>query len=138
LRSATADNYPKVTIVTIDYLSLAVSDVKRLAPYIPGKAIEELEREAGLPASEIIKLVSNEAPLMANPRVIAAIQDELSHITRYPNGNGFRLKKRLSKGIIVRPLASYGMPNHLRISVGMPPENTRFLDALHAILSEGA
>jgi histidinol-phosphate aminotransferase len=83
--------------MTIDYLSLAAKEVKGLAPYVPGKAIEELEREAGLPASEIIKLASNESPLMANPRVIAAIHDELSHITRYPEGNGFRLKAKLSE-----------------------------------------
>lgn len=83
--------------MTIDYLSLAVDDVKHLAPYVPGKAIEELEREAGLPASHIIKLASNESPMMANPRVIAAIRDELSHISRYPDGNGFRLKTKLSE-----------------------------------------
>ena len=29
----------------------------------------------------------------------------------------------LRHGIIVRPLAGYGMPNHLRISVGLPSEN---------------
>lgn len=43
----------------------------------------------------------------------------------------------LSKGVIVRPLANYGMPNHLRISVGMPAENDHFLKALGAILSGG-
>jgi histidinol-phosphate aminotransferase len=42
--------------------------------------------------------------------------------------------KLLHKGIITRPIAMYGMPNHLRISVGLPEENERCLQALHEIL----
>jgi histidinol-phosphate aminotransferase len=105
--------------MTIDYLSLAVSDIKHLAPYVPGKAIEELEREAGLHASEIVKLASNESPLMANPRVIAAIQDELAHITRYPDGNGFRLKSKLSErfGLQVEGITLGNGSNDLLIMV---------------------
>ena len=44
----------------------------------------------------------------------------------------------LLKGVIVRPIALYGMPNHLRISIGLPEENQRFLDTLAQLLSEGA
>ena len=40
----------------------------------------------------------------------------------------------LRKGVIVRPLAGYGLPNHLRISIGLPEENQRFLTALSDIL----
>jgi histidinol-phosphate aminotransferase len=36
----------------------------------------------------------------------------------------------LSRGVIVRPLANYGMPDHLRVTIGLPHENDRFLDAL--------
>ena len=36
----------------------------------------------------------------------------------------------LQRGIIVRPLANYGLPNHLRISIGLEAENARFLSAL--------
>ena len=36
----------------------------------------------------------------------------------------------LDDGVIVRPLAGYGMPEHLRVTVGLPEHNTRFLDAL--------
>ena len=36
----------------------------------------------------------------------------------------------LRKGVIVRPLAEYGLPNHFRVTVGLPEENQRFLDAL--------
>ncbi|WP_461516139.1 histidinol-phosphate transaminase [Porticoccus sp.] len=44
----------------------------------------------------------------------------------------------LHRGIIVRPIALYGMPDHLRISIGLPEENQRFLDTVAQLLSEGA
>jgi histidinol-phosphate aminotransferase len=37
--------------------------------------------------------------------------------------------------VIVRPVANYGMPRHLRVSIGLPAENQRFLDALSKVLS---
>jgi histidinol-phosphate aminotransferase len=36
----------------------------------------------------------------------------------------------LKQGVIVRPIAGYGMPRHLRVSVGLPQQNERFLTAL--------
>lgn len=41
----------------------------------------------------------------------------------------------LSRGVIVRPVAGYGMPNHLRVSVGLPEENEYFVDALAKALA---
>ncbi|MDP9500984.1 histidinol-phosphate transaminase [Bisgaard Taxon 45] len=40
----------------------------------------------------------------------------------------------LQNGVIVRPIAGYGLPNHLRISIGLPEENQRFLKALTEVL----
>jgi histidinol-phosphate aminotransferase len=40
----------------------------------------------------------------------------------------------LRQGVIVRPVAGYGMPDHLRVTVGTPKENDRFLEALEAAL----
>lgn len=40
----------------------------------------------------------------------------------------------LRHGVIVRPIASYGMPNHLRVTVGLPEENDRFLRTLRRVL----
>jgi histidinol-phosphate aminotransferase len=40
----------------------------------------------------------------------------------------------LRNGIIVRPVAGYGMPRHLRVSIGLPHENQRFLDVLAELL----
>ena len=42
--------------------------------------------------------------------------------------------KLLEQGVIVRPIAGYGLPEHLRISVGLETENARFLETLTAIL----
>jgi histidinol-phosphate aminotransferase len=36
----------------------------------------------------------------------------------------------LKAGVIVRPLASYGMPHHLRVTIGLASENARFLESL--------
>lgn len=40
----------------------------------------------------------------------------------------------LREGVIVRPLGGYAMPEHLRVSTGLPEENERFLDALRKVL----
>ena len=40
----------------------------------------------------------------------------------------------LHKGVIVRPIAEYGMPQHIRVSVGLSQENERFLQALPEVL----
>ncbi|TAL48717.1 MAG: histidinol-phosphate transaminase, partial [Methylovulum sp.] len=42
----------------------------------------------------------------------------------------------LRKGVIVRPVANYEMPHHLRISIGTPAENERFLQALGDTLAD--
>ncbi len=39
-------------------------------------------------------------------------------------------QKLLKQGIIVRPIGGYGLPNHLRVTIGLEAENARFLDAL--------
>ncbi|WP_137888142.1 histidinol-phosphate transaminase [Pseudomonas sp. 2FE] len=41
----------------------------------------------------------------------------------------------LREGVIVRPVANYGMPTYLRVSIGLPAENARFLDALNKVLA---
>jgi histidinol-phosphate aminotransferase len=41
----------------------------------------------------------------------------------------------LRLGVIVRPIANYGLPNHLRVSIGLPLENARFIEALRHVLA---
>ncbi len=40
----------------------------------------------------------------------------------------------LREGVITRPVANYGLPNHLRVTIGLPAENARFLAALDKVL----
>ena len=44
----------------------------------------------------------------------------------------------LREGVIVRPLAGYGLPNHLRVTIGADEENTRFIKALDVALANTA
>lgn len=41
----------------------------------------------------------------------------------------------LEQGVIVRPVAGYGLPNFLRITIGLEDENARLLDALGTVLA---
>jgi len=41
----------------------------------------------------------------------------------------------LHEAVIVRPVANYGMPSHLRVTVGTAEENARFLGALQKVLA---
>lgn len=68
--------------------------IRELAPYVPGKPIEEVERELNMHA---IKLASNENPLGASPLAIAAAQKALTASNRYPDGSGFYLREALAK-----------------------------------------
>lgn len=84
-----------------DFKTLARPGVQNLAPYVPGKPVEELQRELGL--SRIVKLASNENPLGASPAVAQALQNLWPDVSRYPDGNGYALKQRLAQKLPVEP-----------------------------------
>ncbi|NRA41861.1 MAG: histidinol-phosphate transaminase [Pseudomonadales bacterium] len=42
----------------------------------------------------------------------------------------------LALGVIVRPIAGYGLPQHLRVSIGLAEENQAFIDALHQLRAQ--
>lgn len=65
-----------------------------IQPYVPGKPIEELERELGI--SNSIKLASNENPVGPSPAAVRAIRDAFADINRYPDGAGYYLKQALA------------------------------------------
>jgi histidinol-phosphate aminotransferase len=79
--------------------------ISTLRPYVPGKPVEELERELGIKDS--VKLASNENPLGPSSMALKAIIDSLINskpsmsINRYPDGSGYLLKKELSKRLSV-------------------------------------
>ena len=67
--------------------------IRRLAVYVPGKPIEEVQRELGV--SDIVKLASNENPLGPSPKAVAAIERALAELHRYPDGSGYALRRVL-------------------------------------------
>jgi histidinol-phosphate aminotransferase len=71
--------------------------LQNLPVYQPGRPIEEVAREVGLPASDIIKLASNENPLGPSPAALAAMQKVLANLHLYPDGNAFYLKQKLAE-----------------------------------------
>jgi histidinol-phosphate aminotransferase len=74
----------------------AVSAVQELNPYLPGKPIEEVERELDLEVGKTLKLASNENPLGASPKAIAAIATMQPALELYPDGSAYRLKQKLA------------------------------------------
>jgi len=78
----------------LEIRDLINSSIKSLTPYEPGKPIEDLEREYGI--RNVVKLASNESPLGPSPKVVKALEQAISGVHRYPDGNGFRLKEALS------------------------------------------
>lgn len=70
------------------------SDIASLKPYVPGKPIEELQREMGL--ARVIKLASNENPLGPSPKALAALSEGHATLHRYPDGGAFRLREALA------------------------------------------
>lgn len=66
--------------------NLAPDYIRAIAPYQPGKPISEVARELGMNEADIIKLASNENPLGASPKALAAMQAALSETALYPEG----------------------------------------------------
>ncbi len=143
----------------IDLVAPGVAD---LHPYVPGKPLSELERELGIRDS--IKLTSNENPLGATSgaledrefleRSVVLNREGMAQLaggfhrlglTYIPSVGNFITvdlgrpgpqvdRALLREGCIPRPVPNYGLPNHLRVSIGLEDENRRFLIALKKVL----
>jgi len=70
-------------------------NIQELVPYVPGKPIEETQRELGL--RKVVKLASNENPLGPSPRAKEALKKYIRDLHRYPDSGAFNLRKALSK-----------------------------------------
>jgi histidinol-phosphate aminotransferase len=70
------------------------SHIASLVPYVPGKPIDELERELGIPRA--IKLASNENPLGPSPKAVAVLGETAATLHRYPDGGAHRLRAALA------------------------------------------
>ena len=77
--------------------------LENLPVYQPGRPIEEVARELGLPARSIIKMASNENPLGPSPAALAALKGAARKLHLYPDGNAFYLKQKLAAKLAVDP-----------------------------------
>lgn len=69
--------------------------IEKIPPYIPGKPIEEVERELGL--SGVTKMASNENPLGPSKEVRQAVINALDKVSYYPDANNYYLIKALAE-----------------------------------------
>ena len=75
--------------------------IAKLAPYVPGRPIEEVEREYGITGA--VKLASNENPLGPSPKGVAAAIAAASGVNIYPDGSATYLRRAIS--------ARFGFPS---------------------------
>lgn len=68
--------------------------IRDLAPYVPGKPVEELERELGIASA--VKLASNESPIGPSRRAVEAIFAAAENLNRYPDDTCFVLREQLA------------------------------------------
>ena len=69
--------------------------IQKASPYVPGKPLEELERELGI--SSIIKLASNENPLGASPLALEVLKNSLPSLSHYPDTIHHYLRTKLAE-----------------------------------------
>ena len=74
---------------------LARKGILKMASYIPGRSIEEVQKEFG--AKKWVKLASNENLLGPSPKAVAAIRKDLSNIYLYPEGPCTVLRQALAE-----------------------------------------
>lgn len=76
-------------------MSLVPANVERLIPYVPGKPVEELERELGITGA--VKLASNENPRGPSPKALDAMREAASGVARYPDAATWALRSALAE-----------------------------------------
>ena len=75
---------------------LTRSEIGNLPVYEPGRPIELVAREKGIPLEKICKLASNENPLGCSPKASAAVRAHAENLALYPDNSGHDLVGRLS------------------------------------------
>ena len=73
--------------------------LRELVAYEPGKPVEDLARELGIPPGEIIKLASNENPLGPSPKARQAMIDTIERAHFYPDGGGYYLREAIAEHV---------------------------------------
>lgn len=75
--------------------------IDALEPYIPGRPIEDVQREYGI--SDVIKMASNENPWGTSPLALEAMREELGRGNLYPEGSCRALREALAARLGVTP-----------------------------------
>ena len=76
-------------------MPLVPSYIENLENYVPGKPIEEVQRELGI--KNIDKLASNENPIGPSPKAIEKIKKSINKLHRYPDASGYNLRNKLAE-----------------------------------------
>lgn len=100
-------------------------ELDALRPYIPGKPIEEVQKEYGI--DQIEKLASNENPLGPSPKAVEAVIREAQNINFYPDAYAMKLKEAIAKKVNL---------THENIVVGNGGEQTLSM-AAQTFISQG-
>ena len=81
-------------------MPLVPSYIEKLKNYVPGKPIEEVQRDLGL--EDIDKLDSNENPIGPSPKALIEIEKSLKKLHRYPDASGYNLRNKLAKAFNIK------------------------------------
>lgn len=81
-------------------MPLVPSYIEKLKNYVPGKPIEEVQRDLGL--KDIDKLASNENPIGPSPKALIEIEKSLKKLHRYPDASGYNLRNKLAKAFNIK------------------------------------
>ncbi len=81
-------------------MALVPDNIRNLVPYSAGRRIEEVLRFHRPP--RVVKLASNENPLGPSPRALAAAQEALLGVNRYPDPTAYDLRRALAERFSVR------------------------------------
>lgn len=82
------------------FADVAKKSVMNIKPYVPGKPIEEVQREYGI--KEVVKLASNENPLGPSKMAVKAMEKKLKLVNLYPDSGAFYLRRALAKQLKVK------------------------------------
>ncbi len=76
-------------------------NILRIRPYVPGKPIQEVQRELGI--ANVVKLASNENPLGPSPMAVEAMERALRDVHFYPDAGAVDLREKLAERNGVKP-----------------------------------
>jgi len=74
---------------------IADEHITDIQPYVPGKQVDEIEREYGV--EDAVKLASNENPLGPSPAALEVVRDYAGEMHIYPDGDAHDLKQRVAE-----------------------------------------